>query len=487
MKRLKELIQEIPIRQITGTLPETIGGLKDNSREVEPGDLFVAVRGERVDGHRFVADAVKRGASVVVVEKPVPEMGDLPQIVVENSREALAGLAARYYDFPSQHLALVGVTGTNGKTTVATLLYQLYKNLGYPAGLISTIDIRIDDEILPTKNTTPGLLELQKLLARMRDAGIQHVFMEVSSHGIAQGRIQGLTFSGGIFTNLSRDHLDYHGDMAAYRDTKKRFFDMLRPDAFALTNADDKNGPFMVQNTLARVKTYGILRPADFKAAVLEEGLDGMLLEINGRQFYTPMIGLFNAYNLTAVYGAAVSAGEDPEEVLVKLSGLKGAPGRIERIVSPDGKVGVVDYAHTPDALDNVLRTLRKSAGPGSRIITVVGAGGDRDKGKRPLMGKIAARGSDWLILTSDNPRTEDPQQILDQMQEGIPQEWQYKTLSIPDREQAIKAAVMYARPGDVILVAGKGHEDYQIIGTEKLPFSDREVLMKYLSNKPKN
>ena len=487
MKPLNELIQGLNVRQIIGTLPESIAGIRDNSQEVKSGDLFIAVRGERVDGHRFVSDAAKRGASVVVVEKPVAELGELPQIVVENAREALAELAARYYDYPSRYLALVGVTGTNGKTTVATLLYQLYKQLGYPAGLISTIHIRIDDEILPTRNTTPGLLELQKLLARMRDAGIQHVFMEVSSHGIAQGRINGLEFAGGIFTNLSRDHLDYHGDMTAYRDTKKQFFDALPAKAFALTNADDKNGPFMVQNTRARVKTYGVLRPADFKAAILEEGLDGMLLEINGRQFYTPMIGLFNAYNLTAVYGAAVLSGETPEEVLVKLSGLKGAPGRIERIVSEDGKVGVVDYAHTPDALDNVLRTLRKSAGPGGRIITVVGAGGDRDKGKRPLMGKIAARGSDWLILTSDNPRTEDPGQILDQMLEGIPQEWQYKTLTIPDREQAIKAAVMYARPGDVILVAGKGHEDYQIIGTEKHPFSDREVLQKYLSNKVKN
>jgi len=471
---------------VSGPKDIAFGQIRDHSQAVEKGDLFVAVKGAVSDGHRYIDDAVQRGASVIVAETPPENYPGVSWLQVTDSRQARLALAQWFYDYPDRRLKITGITGTNGKTTVATLLYQLFEDMGYPSGLISTVNIRMHQRSLPTRNTTPGLLELYALFNQMVEAGIEHVFMEVSSHGIDQGRIDGIRFGGGVFTNLSRDHLDYHQDMVAYRDTKKKFFDQLPEDAFALTNADDRNGLFMLQNTAARRKTYAILRPADYKASVLEQSINGMLMQINGRQFYTPMTGTYNAYNLTAVYGTAREWGLEPEEILTSLSRLQGAPGRLERLVSPGGKIAIVDYAHTADALENVLRTLRRIIRPGQRIVTVVGAGGNRDKGKRPLMGRTAARLSDWVILTSDNPRHEDPLAIIKDMMEGIPPGEQYKVMNIPDREQAIKTGVMYIQPGDILLVAGKGHEDYQIIGDTKTPFSDKEVIMKYFKSHQK-
>ncbi|NPA46013.1 MAG: UDP-N-acetylmuramoyl-L-alanyl-D-glutamate--2,6-diaminopimelate ligase [Chlorobi bacterium] len=478
----------IPLLQplsVKGDKDQAFTGIRDNSRQTEAGDLFVAVKGALSDGHRYIGDAVKRGASVVVAEQEVPDYPGITVIRVKDSQLARRQLAQWFYGRPDRELHITGITGTNGKTTVATLLFDLFESLGYPSGLISTVEIRMHDTYLPASNTTPGILELYRLLRQMADSGIEHVFMEISSHGIDQGRIEGIRFGGGIFTNLSRDHLDYHKDMTEYRDTKKKFFDMLPEEAFALTNADDRNGLFMLQNTRARKKTYAILRPADYKASILEQSINGMLMSINGRQFYTPMTGTYNAYNLTAAYGAAREWGLEPEEILTALSRLRGAPGRMERITAHDGKTAIVDYAHTPDALENVLKTLRKILPPGKRIVTVVGAGGNRDKGKRPVMGKTAALLSDWVILTSDNPRDEDPLQILRDMTEGIPEDQQFKVITIPDREQAIKTGIMYIEPGDILLVAGKGHEDYQIIGNEKRHFSDKETIMKYFNSTP--
>ena len=481
-RRIEHIIPLLKPLHVSGPATGPFGEVHDDSRRIAPGDLFVAVKGSATDGHRFIEPALRAGARVIVAEKADSLPADATQIIVEDSARARLQLARYLYGESIDSLRITGVTGTNGKTTIATMLYQLFENLGYPAGLISTVHIKIHDRQLPASNTTPGLLDLYRLLAEMAAEGIEHVFMEVSSHALDQGRTEGIRFGGGIFTNLSRDHLDYHGDMISYRNTKKRFFDHLPAEAFALYNADDKNGPFMVQNTPARRRSYAMLRPADYKVAVLEESINGMLLEINGRQFYTPLLGRYNAYNLAAVYGAGREWDLPAEEMLVELSRLTGAPGRMERLISPDGKIAVVDYAHTPDALENVLRALRQTLMPGKRIITVVGAGGNRDRGKRPLMGKAAAIHSDWVILTSDNPRDEDPAAIIRDMHQGIPAHEQFKVLEVPDRRQAIKTAIMYAAPGDIILVAGKGHENYQIIGKEVLPFSDREVISEFFN-----
>jgi len=474
---IRHIISLLAPLEVRGAQEGTFGQVHDDSRRITPGDLFIAVKGSQSDGHRFIPQAVSNGARVIIAEHASELPGDITQIIVPDTKAARLQLARHLYGTWLSQLKITGVTGTNGKTTVATMLYQLFESMGFPAGLISTVHIKVHDRELPATNTTPGLLDLYRLLAEMAAEGIEHVFMEVSSHALDQGRVDGIDFTGGIFTNLSRDHLDYHGDMIRYRDTKKIFFDRLPAEAFALYNADDKNGTFMVQNTLARKRSYAMLRPADYKVAILEESVTGMLLEINGKQFYTPLIGRYNAYNLAAVYGAALELGLPAHDVLVALSRLPGAPGRMERLVSADGKIAIVDYAHTPDALENVLRSLRQLAMPPRQIITVVGAGGNRDRGKRPLMGKAAALYSDWVILTSDNPRHEDPQQIIDEMYEGVPQHEQYKVLQVPDRRQAIKTAVMYAQPGDMILVAGKGHENYQIIGDRTLPFSDKETI----------
>ena len=480
MKRLDEhIIRMLQPVKITGNLPDTVTGLTDHSKKVEKGGIFVAVKGPVHDGHDYLDEVRSRQPALIVAEKDTvpPENGAL--MVVENSAGALAQLAAWYYDYPSEKLKITGVTGTNGKTSVATLLYRVFMQAGYPAGLISTVENKIGEKTLPAVNTTPGVLALNRLLAEMVENGIEYVFMEVSSHGIDQGRIDGIRFAGGIFTNLTPEHLDYHATFIDYRDTKKKFFDRLPAGTFALTNKDDKNGLFMLQNTAARKFTYALKNPADFKAEILEQSFEGMLLRINGTEFWTRLTGTFNAYNLTAVFGAAVLLGLTPEETALELSRVTPPRGRFETVRSADGKVAVIDYAHTPDALENVLKTIRQLRKPGQQIITVAGAGGDRDKTKRPLMGKVAASLSDWLILTSDNPRTEPPGQIIAHMLEGIDEHMQYKTLVIPDRREAIKAAERYARPGDIILIAGKGHETYQIVGTEKKYFNDREEIEK--------
>jgi len=466
-----------------GSWPQGATAVTDHSARVEPGGIFVAVRGPVRDGHTYISDALAKGPALVVAEEPVEVPEGTALAVVDDSREALARLAAWYYDYPSERLKVTGVTGTNGKTSVATLLYRVFKGAGYAAGLISTIENRIGDSVEPARNTTPGVLELQRLLARMVEAGVEYVFMEVSSHGIDQGRVEGIRFAGGIFTNLTPEHLDYHRTFIEYRDVKKRFFDRLSPEAFALTNADDKNGLFMLQNTAARRYTYALKRPADFKADILEKSFEGMLLRINGVEFWTPLVGTFNAYNLAAVFGASVLLGMEPEEAALQLSKVRPPRGRFETVRSPRGKIAVIDYAHTADALEKVLQTIRELRRPGQQIITVMGAGGDRDRTKRPEMGRVASRLSDWLIVTSDNPRSEDPAQIAAHILEGVDEGDAYKTLVILDRSQAIKAAERYARPGDIILIAGKGHETYQITREGTRPFDDRAEILKYFEN----
>jgi len=480
MKRFDtHIIEKLAPVKITGSLPETIAGLTDHSGKVDEGGIFVAVKGPVHDGHDFIDAARSRKPAVIVAEKEVapPENGAV--IIVENSAKALADLAAWYYDYPSEKLKITGVTGTNGKTSVATLLYQVFQGAGYPSGLISTVENKIGTRSLPAVNTTPGVLALNRLLTEMAEEGIEYVFMEVSSHGIDQGRVEGIRFTGGIFTNLTPEHLDYHKTFIEYRDTKKKFFDRLPPEAFALTNKDDKNGLFMLQNTPARKFTYALKNPADFKGEILEKSFEGMLMRINGTEFWTRLTGTFNAYNITAVFGGAVLNGLSPEETALELSRVTPPRGRFELVRSDEGKIAVIDYAHTPDALEKVLKTIVELRKPGQQIITVAGAGGDRDKTKRPEMARKAAALSDWLILTSDNPRTEPPEQILADMLTGIDERMQYKTLVIPDRREAIKAAERYARPGDIILIAGKGHETYQIIGTEKKYFNDKEEIQK--------
>lgn len=455
-----------------------------DSRRVEPGAVFFAVRGSGVDGHAFIPQAVAAGARAVVCEQlPAPSERQ-PQVCyvqVPDSAAALGRAASAYYGRPSEKLVLVGVTGTNGKTTIATLLYRLFRALGHRCGLLSTIENRIEETVVPSTHTTGDALEINRLLAQMVAAGCTHAFMEVSSHALVQQRTAGLRFCGGIFTNLTRDHLDYHKTFKAYIAAKKLFFDHLPASAFALVNVDDANGKVMVQNTAAQVKTYALKRMADFKTKVLEDSLHGLSLSMNGTEVHTRLVGDFNAYNLTAIYGAACLLGEEPAAVLTALSGLAAADGRFQPVKGATGQQAIVDYAHTPDALENVLSTLSGMKRPGGRLVCVVGCGGNRDSGKRPMMAETAARYADLLILTSDNPRFEDPQLILDQMYAGVPAARQADCLRILNREEAIKTACMMARPDDLLLVAGKGHETYQEIEGVKHPFDDREVLKKYL------
>ncbi|MDR3137355.1 MAG: UDP-N-acetylmuramoyl-L-alanyl-D-glutamate--2,6-diaminopimelate ligase [Tannerellaceae bacterium] len=453
-------------------------GVQDDSREATPGSLFVAVNGTAVDGHRFIPDAITNGAVAIVCEQLPPNPD--PNVVfikVPNSALALGLLASRWFGQPSAHLTLVGVTGTNGKTTIASLLYELFRALGHKVGLLSTICNYVDGVPFPTSHTTPGALELHQLLARMVDAQCSHVFMEVSSHAVAQSRIAGLDFHGAIFTNLTRDHLDYHLTVDNYLRAKKAFFDHLPPYAFALSNADDKNGTVMLQNTAARPLYYSLHTLADFNAKILETHLDGSLLLINGHEVHVRFTGAFNAANLLAVFAAAVALGKNPTDVLLVLSNLRPVAGRFETFPLPSGATAIVDYAHTPDALLNVLQSIRDVLRNKGRIITVVGAGGNRDKGKRPIMAQVADRLSDIVVLTSDNPRDEDPLEIIHQMLTGLTPAHQRRTHCIPDRLQAITTAVALASPSDVVLVAGKGHEPYQEINGTKLHFDDREVL----------
>lgn len=455
-----------------------VKGLCFDSRKVAHGDVFVATRGTAVDGHDFIANAVASGAAAVVCETLPTEKADgVAYVQVENSAEALGVMASNFYGRPSHDLTLVGVTGTNGKTTIATLLYQLFRQFGYKAGLLSTVCNYIDNRKVESTHTTPDPLELNALLAEMVAAGCQYAFMECSSHAIDQRRIAGLRFRGGIFTNLTRDHMDYHKTVENYLKAKKRFFDDLPADAFALTNADDKNGLVMLQNSAAAKKTYSLRTMADFKTRILEMSFDGMLLNMNGHEVSLPFVGRFNASNLTAVFGAAVLLGYPEEEVLCRLSALQAVNGRFEALRSPQGWTAIVDYAHTPDALSNVLDTINDIRGGKGQLITVVGCGGNRDKGKRPMMAREAVADSNRVILTSDNPRDEEPQAIIDDMLAGLDDADRRRVLVVTDRREAIKTACALAQTGDVLLVAGKGHEDYQIIKGVKHHFDDKEEI----------
>ena len=468
-----------------GVDSRAVKGITADSRAVVPGAMFVAVRGVAVDGHKFIGKSLEAGATTIVCEE-IPQNADSKAVYVRvaDSRDALGRLASRFYGDPSDELTLVGVTGTNGKTTIATLLYEVARLRGHKAGLISTVANIIDGDSCPAEHTTPDPVQLNALLRRMVDAGCTFAAMEVSSHACDQHRIAGLTFAGGIFTNLTRDHLDYHGTVQNYLNAKKKFFDALPADAFALTNADDKTGAVMLQNTAARRATYSLQKMADFRGRVIEERLDGMALSLNDKEINVMFTGRFNAYNLTAVYGACCLLGWNPEEVLVNMSRLVPVAGRFQTFHSADGVTAIVDYAHTPDAVVNVLNAIRDVLGSKGSILTVVGAGGNRDKGKRPIMAQEAARLSQRVLLTSDNPRFEEPEAILRDMEAGLAgnPEWLEKTVSITDRRTAIDTAVRQAMPGDVILIAGKGHEDYQEIRGVKHHFDDREEVRRALA-----
>ena len=463
---------------VSGSEEAPVSHIRLDSRQVEPGDLFVPLLGERVDSHRFLPQVMDQGAAAVLTsqELTLPEGGAGCAVIrVEDTKKALQKIGSYLRDRLT--LPLVGVTGTNGKTTIATLLYEMFRKMGHKVGLLSTVCNYIDGEAIPTDHTTPDPITLHSLMTRMVEAGCEYAFMEVSSHSIDQKRISGLSFDGGIFTNLTRDHLDYHKTVENYLKAKKKFFDNLPTGAFALTNADDKSGLVMLQNTAAKKLTYSLRTLADFKGKILESHFEGTEMIINGREVVVHFVGRFNAYNLLAVYGAAVSLGKDPEETLIVLSTLHSVSGRFETIQSPKGYTAIVDYAHTPDALTNVLNGIDEVLNGRGRIITVVGAGGNRDKGKRPLMAKEAAKLSDQVILTSDNPRFEEPDDIINDMVAGLSKADMERTLCITDRMQAIKTAAMLAKKGDVILVAGKGHEDYQEVKGVKHHFDDREVI----------
>ena len=475
-KILSQLLSRIKAVSITGATDKEISSIESDSRKITPGALFVAVPGVTVDGHKFIPDVVKAGATAVVCQT-LPDVldSDVTYIKVECCASALGFLASEWYDNPTDKLKLVGVTGTNGKTTTATLLYEMLRMMGYKTGLFSTVCNYVDGRAVPATQTTPDQLTLNRLMHEMVEEGCEYAFMEVSSHAADQHRIDGLRFRGAIFTNLTRDHLDYHKTFAAYIEAKKLFFDRLPAGAFALTNADDRNGRVMVQNTRARVAAYSLRSAADFTGRVLEQHLDGMLLRLGGDEVWVGFLGRFNASNLLAVYGAALLLGADRSEVLTAMSCLRPVSGRLEFVRAADGRTAVVDYAHTPDALENVLRTLGELLTGGGQLIAVCGCGGDRDRTKRPEMAAMAVKYAATAIFTSDNPRHEDPESILDEMVAGLPPEARY--LRIADRGEAIRAAAMLARPGDIVLLAGKGHETYQIVGDERRHFDDRQQI----------
>jgi len=475
---LKEIIQDLHITGVEGDLNPPIGKIAFDSREVRQGDLFVAISGTQADGHDYIGNAVKSGAAAVVCEKREKlALAGIPLIFVPDSRKALAQMASNWYGRPSARLSLVGVTGTNGKTTIASLLHQMHQLMGFKAGLISTIRILVAGESRSATHTTPDPLQINAALRDMVDAGCEYCFMEVSSHAIDQDRTWGLEFNGGIFTNLSRDHLDYHRDFRDYLNVKKRFFDDLPEDAFALVNADDRNGPVMVQNCRAQKHSYSLHTICDFRGKINEMHMEGTAMEINEREVWVKLPGRFNASNLLCAYGTAILLGHHPDDVITVLSELNPVEGRFETLRSSRGITAIVDYAHTPDALKNMLETIQEVNSAGGEIITVIGAGGNRDRGKRPEMARIAATASHKVILTSDNPRDEDPERILDDMMEGIPVQLQERTMRIVSREEAIRTACIIAGPGDIILVAGKGHEKTQEIAGVKRAFDDMEIL----------
>ncbi|MFN3852548.1 MAG: UDP-N-acetylmuramoyl-L-alanyl-D-glutamate--2,6-diaminopimelate ligase [Spirosomataceae bacterium] len=477
---LSDLLYKIPLQSVAGKTDSEIKNIIFDSRKVENGSLFVAISGTQVDGHNFIETAIEKGATAILCEKLPEQLHEsVTYIQVENSARAMGFAASNFYGNPSSKLHLIGVTGTNGKTSTVTLLFGLFRRLGHRCGLLSTVQNQIEDEIIESTHTTPDSVEINRLLSEMLKKGATYCFMEVSSHSVVQERIAGLTFRGGIFTNITHDHLDFHGTFENYIKAKKGFFDQLPKTAFALVNTDDKNGKVMLQNTAARKETLSLNSIGTFKGKILANTLFGLEMDIDGKQVWFKLIGAFNAYNLLGVYGSAVLMGEDPDEVLTQLSGIKPPPGRFEQVVSENEIVGIVDYAHTPDALENVLKTINDIKEGNQKVITIVGCGGDRDKTKRPIMAKIATELSDTVILTSDNPRTEDPIEILEQMQAGVSFANKKKTETIEDRRAAIQKAVSLAKPHDIILVAGKGHEDYQIIGKTKHHFDDREELRK--------
>ncbi|CDS92675.1 UDP-N-acetylmuramoyl-L-alanyl-D-glutamate--2, 6-diaminopimelate ligase [Sphingobacterium sp. PM2-P1-29] len=478
MKNLKSILHAIPVQEVVGQLDVEVVSLCFDSRQVVFGSLFIAVRGVHTDGHLFIDKAIAFGARAVIVEElPVETLDSVVYIVVADSALALGIVAANFYDNPSKKMKLVGVTGTNGKTTVATLLFQLFTELGYHVGLLSTVQNQIGERVIPATHTTPDPIQLNHLLSEMIEEGCDYCFMEVSSHAVVQQRIAGLKFTGAIFTNITHDHLDFHKTFSSYIKAKKKFFDDLDTAAFALTNEDDRNGQVMLQNTFAHKKSYGLHSGADFSARIVESHFDGMLMNIDGHDVWVKLVGGFNAYNLLAVYGAAILLEQETVRVLTAMSVLTGAEGRFETLKAANGVFGIVDYAHTPDAVENVLQTIEKLRNQSQHIITVLGCGGDRDKTKRPEMSQAALRYSDRLIITSDNPRTEDPLTIIKEMEAGVAAEQRSKVLSIADRKEAIRVAYQLAKPGDIIVVAGKGHEKNQEGNGVRHHFDDKEIL----------
>lgn len=478
MKLLSDILYKAGLEEVAGTTNLAVSGIVFDSRKVKKDSLFVATRGTNVDGHAYMNKAIEAGANAIICEEFPFEMNEkITYVKVKDSSYALGIIAANFYDNPSEKVKLIGVTGTNGKTTTVTLLYNLFKQLGYTVGLISTVRNKIQNEIVPATHTTPDAVSLNELLSKMVEKGCQYAFMEVSSHAVVQHRVTGINFAGGVFTNITHDHLDYHKTFDEYIKAKKGFFDKLGSDAFALTNRDDVNGKIMLQNTSAKKYSYALKNIADFKCRIVENHFNGLLLNIDGQEVWVKLIGSFNAYNVLAVYSVAVLLKQDKTNVLTALSTLNAVEGRFQQIKSQTGIVGIVDYAHTPDALKNVLETIKDIRTGNEQVITIVGCGGDRDAAKRPVMARIACELSTKVILTSDNPRSEDPEEILNQMQAGIDPVEMKKTLRITDRKEAIRTACTFAKPGDIILIAGKGHENYQEIKGVKHPFDDFEIL----------
>lgn len=485
MTTLKDILHGIPVTQVIGGLDGLVREVCFDSRKAAPGCVFVAVRGTRVDGNNYISEAISKGATAVISEQiPHQPVEGVSYVLVGNAEFALGVAAGNFYGNPSSRLRLVGVTGTNGKTTVATLLHNLFTELGYASGLLSTVENRIVSRVIAATHTTPDPVQINALLREMVDEGCDYCFMEVSSHAIVQDRIAGLVFAGGVFTNITHDHLDFHGTFDQYILAKQTFFDGLGRSAFALTNQDDRNGAIMVQNTFAHRKTYALKSIADFKAKIIETHFDGTLLQIDGQDVWVNLIGEFNAYNLLAVYGTAILLEQETVKILTAMSRIRGAAGRFDVSISPSGTVGIVDYAHSPDAVKNVLATIAKLRKGNEQIITVLGCGGDRDRTKRPTMANIAVTHSDRLIITSDNPRTEDPAEIIRDMEKGIAPADKKKVFSIADRKEAIRAACHLAQSGDIILIAGKGHENYQEIQGERFPFDDKAILNETFNEK---